>query len=137
MRVMPASSAAWMVAMERVWSGRPSIDIGMPPSPRALTLVSPICRRDMWGSFGGCGRCVLAGRERGEYGCRLVLRQAGRAQHLEHVEEVGELDLSVDGDAVRPVLQVGNGGGDREAAGLLHAQVWAVHRGLPICVWWC
>ena len=44
MRVIPASRAAWMVAMERASSGRPSIDIGMPPSPMALTLASPIWR---------------------------------------------------------------------------------------------
>jgi hypothetical protein len=35
--VTPASSAAWIVAIDRSVSGRPSIDIGMPPSPMALT----------------------------------------------------------------------------------------------------
>jgi hypothetical protein len=40
--VTPASSAAWIVAMERSSSGRPSIDIGMPPRPMALTVTVPI-----------------------------------------------------------------------------------------------
>src|SRR3954470_806273 len=41
---MPASRAAWMVRMERSSSGRPSIDIGMPPRPMALTWTSPMRR---------------------------------------------------------------------------------------------
>jgi hypothetical protein len=44
MRVMPASSAAWMVAIERASSGLPSIDMGMPPSPMAETVMSPMTR---------------------------------------------------------------------------------------------
>ena len=37
MKVMPSSSAAWMVLIERSRSGRPSIDMGMPPRPMAET----------------------------------------------------------------------------------------------------
>ena len=33
-----------MVAIERARSGRPSIDIGMPPSPIALTVCWPMVR---------------------------------------------------------------------------------------------
>src|SRR5512142_603745 len=44
MRVTPASSAAWIVATDRVESGRPSIDIGMAPRPIALTCTSPMRR---------------------------------------------------------------------------------------------
>ena len=44
MKVIPASSAAWIVATARAWSGRPSIDSGIPPSPIALTVVSPMRR---------------------------------------------------------------------------------------------
>src|SRR5256885_16954693 len=44
MSVTPASSAAWIVAIERRSSGRPSIDIGMPPRPIALTATPPMCR---------------------------------------------------------------------------------------------
>ena len=40
MSVTPASSAAWMVAIDRARSGRPSMDIGISPSPMALTLAS-------------------------------------------------------------------------------------------------
>jgi len=40
--VTPASSAAWIVAMERSSSGRPSIDIGIAPRPMALTVAAPI-----------------------------------------------------------------------------------------------
>ncbi len=45
MNVTPASSEAWMAAM--LWlrsSGRPSMDIGMPPRPIAETVRDPICR---------------------------------------------------------------------------------------------
>ena len=42
--VTPASSAAWIVATDRWWSGRPSIDMGIPPSPIADTWTSPILR---------------------------------------------------------------------------------------------
>jgi hypothetical protein len=38
----PASSAAWIVLIERCSSGLPSMDIGIPPSPIALTATSPI-----------------------------------------------------------------------------------------------
>src|SRR3954447_12985911 len=42
---MPASRAAWTVAIERLRSsGRPSMDIGMPPRPIALTVVLPRVR---------------------------------------------------------------------------------------------
>src|SRR5687767_11023212 len=45
MNVIPASSAAWIVAIDRLRSsGLPSMDIGMPPSPIALTVVLPIRR---------------------------------------------------------------------------------------------
>src|SRR5690606_2463245 len=44
MRVMPASSAAWIVAIERLSSGRPSMLIGMPPSPIAPTCLVPMVR---------------------------------------------------------------------------------------------
>jgi len=35
---------AWIAAIDRCSSGRPSIDIGMPPSPIAPTEVSPMRR---------------------------------------------------------------------------------------------
>ena len=41
-RVTPASSAAWMVRMDRSSPGRPSIDIGIPPRPMALTVTGPM-----------------------------------------------------------------------------------------------
>src|SRR3954453_17651526 len=44
MRVTPASRAAWMVRIERSSSGRPSMDIGMPPRPIALTVLDPMVR---------------------------------------------------------------------------------------------
>ena len=42
--VTPASSAAWIVRIDRASSGRPSIDIGIPPRPIALTWTSPMRR---------------------------------------------------------------------------------------------
>src|SRR5687768_15486522 len=129
MRVMPASSAAWMVAMERDSSGLPSIDIGMPPSPMALTLVSPIWRRCIGLSCDGAGQSVLAGGQGAERRCCVLLGEAGGAQDVEHADEIVELDAPVDGDTAPPVLQVGDGGRYRQAAGLLHAQGWGgVHR---------
>ena len=44
MSVTPASRAAWMVLIERSSSGRPSMDMGIPPRPMAPTLVPPIVR---------------------------------------------------------------------------------------------
>jgi hypothetical protein len=44
MRVTPASSAAWIVAIERSAPGRPSIDMGMPPRPIADTVRLPMVR---------------------------------------------------------------------------------------------
>ena len=44
MSVTPASSDAWMVARERSRSGRPSIDMGMPPRPIAETVRLPMVR---------------------------------------------------------------------------------------------
>src|SRR6266545_6949111 len=135
MRVMPESSAAWMVAMERDSSGRLSIDIGMPPSPRALTLMSPIWRICTgvllvgvvrwavvwwWVSAGGEGRKVRCG----------LLRGAVRAQDVEYVDQVAHVDPPIDGGAARPVLQVSGRCGDREAAGVLHGQALGIaHRG--------
>src|SRR5579859_3944834 len=40
--VTPASRAAWMVRTDRASSGRPSTDMGMPPSPMALTVTEPM-----------------------------------------------------------------------------------------------
>src|SRR5689334_19664272 len=44
MKVIPSSSAAWMVLIERSRSGRPSIDMGIPPRPMAETWTSPMVR---------------------------------------------------------------------------------------------
>ena len=44
MNVTPASSAAWMVAMDCARSGRPSMDMGMPPRPMAETERLPMVR---------------------------------------------------------------------------------------------
>src|SRR5580693_6639736 len=44
MSVTPASSAAWIVAIERSSPGRPSIDMGIAPRPIAPTVMPPIVR---------------------------------------------------------------------------------------------
>jgi hypothetical protein len=44
MNVIPASKAAWMVAMARASSGRPSMEMGIPPKPIAETVTSPMVR---------------------------------------------------------------------------------------------
>ena len=65
---------------------------------------------------------VLAGCEGREGGRRRVLRHAVRAEDVEDVDQVDEVELAMDCDAARPVLQVGSGGGDREAAGPVEGQ---------------
>src|SRR5918992_6071568 len=100
MRVMPASSAAWMVAMERASSGRPSMDIGMPPSPMALTFVSPMVRI--------CTVLLRMGR--------VMAVDRGLADGVEGAGQVSDSDAPVDGGRVRPVREIRSHRGDGEAA---------------------
>src|SRR3954470_5383510 len=95
MRVMPASRAAWMVAIDRWRSGRPSIDMGMAPRPMAETVTSPMVRVFIRVPFvveGGGGRAGCG------WSPRIVLRGGlvPREQRVELVEGVF-VERDVDG----------------------------------------
>src|SRR5689334_7333165 len=116
---MPASSAAWMVAIDRSSSGRPSIDIGIPPRPIALTWTSPIVRVEFvmpskfpHGNLEGqqeyANTSSTAATESGAVDVRVAVlhdvrraradRRAGRL-HVRDDAEVRAPLLLVDGDA--------------------------------------